>query len=168
MEGHADSSRGRAAEHSSPLATHPLGRHHVTLRRGELATLSVSWGTWLLELLLLTKIALLDVLDAVSLLLHLHLLLRRHLVVHLTRLNRLLLTAHLPGLVALHLHGLHQLLLLLLLLLTHGSTAMLLRLPLLGLLLLHATAAGTTRLVLSIMLLVTLLQESCHQVGVVL
>ena len=167
MEGHADSSRGRAAEHSSPLATHPLGRHHVTLRRGELATLSVSWGTWLLKLQLLTKIALLDVLDAVSLLLHLHLLLRRHLVVHLTRLNRLLLTAHLPGLVALHLHGLHQLLLLLLLL-THGSTAMLLRLPLLGLLLLHATAAGTTRLVLSIMLLVTLLQESCHQVGVVL
>jgi len=166
LEGHADSSRGRAAEHSSPLATHPLGRHHVTLRRGELATLSVPWGAWLLELLLLTKVALLDVLDAVSLLLHLHLLLRRHLVVHLTRLNRLLLTAHLPGLVALHLHGLHQLLLLLLL--THGCTAMLLGLPLLGLLLLHATAAGTTRLVLSIMLLVTLLQESCHQVGVVL
>ena len=115
-------------------------------------------------LLLLRKVTLLDVLDAVT---HLHLLLLRHLVVHLRTglllvhgLARLASPAHLHLVVLAH--DLHQLLLLLLphLWRSAASVAKLLR----ARTLLPTSASAASGLVA----LVTLLQKGSHQIGVVL
>jgi len=114
-------------------------------------------------LLLLRKVTLLDVLDAVT---HLHLLLLlRHLVVHLRTglllvhgLARLAPSAHLHLVVLAH--DLHQLLLLLLPHLWRSAASV--AKPPRALLPTSASAAS------GLVALVTLLQEGSHQIGVVL
>ena len=118
----------------------------------------------LLLLLLLRKVTLLDVLDAVT---HLHLLLLRHLVVHLRTglllvhgLARLASSAHLHLVVLAH--DLHQLLLLLLPHLGRSAAGVAKLLRACTLLPTSASAAS------GLVALVTLLQEGSHQIGVVL